>query len=166
MPAKTADDVGRVRRGIAHRVHVGNHLGAAIPKLGPGVPRLGKETKIFGAVNPRAWALPEHSRLNQFVLARFEPGKQSIGAFGLLGGALDNAANQKKLRVMASMQFGIDGLHTDAPVVENKIPELSSALRRMSRLIEVVPPHVFTPAAIGGISRTSFATSRHAWPMW
>jgi hypothetical protein len=28
VPPKTADDVGRVRRGIADRMHVGDHLGA------------------------------------------------------------------------------------------------------------------------------------------
>jgi hypothetical protein len=31
------------------------------------------------------------------------------------------------------MQFGIDSLHTDTPIVENKIPELSSALRFVKR---------------------------------
>jgi hypothetical protein len=60
------------------------------------------------------------------VLARLEPREQPVSAIGLLGGALDDAANQKELRVVTSMQFGIDSLHTDTPVAEKKIPELVS----------------------------------------
>ena len=66
-------------------------------------------------MNPRPRPLPERNRLNQFVLARLEPGQQAIGTFGLLGGALDDAANQKELRIVAAMQFGIDGLHRILP---------------------------------------------------
>ena len=115
MPAETADDVGRVGRGIADGMHVGDHLGTAIPKCCPGAPCLGEEAKIFGTMHPRPRPLPEHDRLDHIVLAGLEPREQPIGAFGLLGGSLDDAANQKELRVMASMQFGMDGLHADAP---------------------------------------------------
>jgi hypothetical protein len=37
------------------------------------------------------------------------------------------------LRVVASVQFGIDSLHTDIPVAEKTIPELWSALRLVKR---------------------------------
>ena len=69
-------------------------------------------------MDPCPRPLPERDRLNQIVIARIKSAEQPIGAFRLLGGALDDAANQKKLRVMASMQFGIDGLHPHTPVVE------------------------------------------------
>jgi len=39
---------------------------------------------------------------------------------------LDDAANLKELRVVASMQFGIDSLHTDTPIAEKTIPKLVS----------------------------------------
>src|SRR5712664_3728220 len=42
MPAETADNVGWISRGIAFGMHVGDHLGARIPKRGPGVPCLGE----------------------------------------------------------------------------------------------------------------------------
>jgi hypothetical protein len=69
-------------------------------------------------MDPCPRPLPESARLDQIVIARLKSAQQPIGAFRLLGGTLDDAANQKKLRVMASMQFGIDGLHPDAPIVE------------------------------------------------
>jgi hypothetical protein len=61
-------------------------------------------------------------------LPAWSPASSRSAPFGLLGGALDDAANQKELRIVASMQFGIDSLHTDTPVAE-KIPKLSSAMR-------------------------------------
>jgi hypothetical protein len=70
-------------------------------------------------MDPCPRPLPEDIRRNQVVLARLEPREQPVGTFGLLGGALDDAANQKELRVVASMQFGIDSLHADTPVEKN-----------------------------------------------
>ena len=71
---------------------------------------------------------PNSNRLDQIVLARLEPREQPVGAFGLLGGSLDDAANQKELRIVASMQFGIDGLHADAPWVKTESQGASVAL--------------------------------------
>ena len=126
VPAETADNVCRVSRGVADGMHVGDHLGAAIPKLGPGVPCLGEKTEIFRTMDPCPRSLPENIRRNQVVLARLQSREQPVSAFRLLGGALDDAANQKELRVVASMQFGIDSLHTNTPLAEKTIPELVS----------------------------------------
>jgi hypothetical protein len=101
---------------------VGDHLGAAIAERDPGVPSLGEKAEIFRTMNPCPRPLPEHHGLDQFVPARAEPGEQAIGAFGLLGGAPDHAANQKELRIVAAVQFRINGLHGNTPVAEDKIP--------------------------------------------
>ena len=82
-------------------------------------PRLGKKAEILGTMHPRPRPLPERDRLDQIVMACLEPREQPVGVFGLLGGSLDDAPNQKELRIMASMQFGIDGLHADAPMAED-----------------------------------------------
>ena len=88
---------------------------ACIAQGGPSLPGFREEIQIFRAVDPRPGTLPENDRRYQLVLSRLEPGEQPISAFGLLGRALDNAAHQKELRIVASMQFAIDGLHTFAP---------------------------------------------------
>ena len=49
------------------------------------------------------------------MLARGEARQQAIGALGLLGGALDHAADQKELRIVAAMQFAVDGFHNMLP---------------------------------------------------
>ena len=67
-------------------------------------------------MNARPRPLPEHGRLNQLVLARGKPGQQPVGPLGLLGGALDHAAHQKELRIVAAMQFAIDGFQSNAPL--------------------------------------------------
>lgn len=121
MPAETTDNVGRIGRGMTDRMYVGYHLGTGIPKRRPGVPSLGEKAEIFRAMHPGPRPLPEHNRIDQIVLARLEPRQQPVGAFGLLGGSPDDASNQEELRVMTSMQFGIDGLHADAPVAETRI---------------------------------------------
>jgi hypothetical protein len=77
-----------------------------------------RENQDIQDYGPLPVALPERARLNQIVIARLKSPEQPIGAFRLLGGALDDAANQKELRVMASMQFSIDGLHPHTPVVD------------------------------------------------
>ena len=46
------------------------------------------------------------------MLAGLQPLEQAVGALGLLGGALDDAADQEELRIVAAMQFGIDGFHS------------------------------------------------------
>ena len=120
VPAQPADDMRRIRRGMAHRMHVGDHLGTGIAKRRPGVPGLGEKAEIFGTVNARPRALPELRRRDQLVLARFEPRQQPVGALGLLGGALDHAADEEELRIVAAMQFGVDGFHSNAPVPESR----------------------------------------------
>jgi hypothetical protein len=60
--------------------------------------------------------LSEFGRLDQRMLARLQPAKQPIGALGLLGGTLDHAAHQEELRIVASVQLGIDGLHLSSSV--------------------------------------------------
>src|SRR5882672_10146715 len=129
MPAETADNVGRVRRGVAHRMHVGDHLGACIPQRGPSIPCLGEKTKKFRTMDPCPRPLPESARLNQIVIARLKSPEQPIGAFRLLGGALDDAANQKELRVMASMLFVIVCLppHTSVFDLYPCVPQRCSA---------------------------------------
>jgi hypothetical protein len=52
------------------------------------------------------------------MLARFQAREQPVGAFGLFGGALDDAAHQKELRIVAAVQFSVDGLHANTPVVK------------------------------------------------
>jgi hypothetical protein len=111
VPAEAADDVGWIGRGIANRVDVRDHLGAGIAKRGPGLPGFLEEAQVFRAVHPRARALAKGGRRDQLVLAGLQPGQQPIGTLGLLGGALDHATHQKELRIVASMQLGIDRLH-------------------------------------------------------
>ena len=131
---------------MADRMNVGDHLRTCIAKGRPGVPRLLQKTKIFGAVDPRPRSLTEHGRRDQVVLAGLQPCQQPVGALGLLGGALDDAAHQEELRIVAAMQFGVDGLHTVAPLVGMRIP-LGGSM--------TLPP--------GGVSsRTSLPTSRQA----
>jgi hypothetical protein len=118
VPAETADNMGRIGRSVAHRMHVGNHFGAGIAKCCPGVPGFCKKAEIFRTVNPGARALPEHHRRNQIMLASLQPCQQPVGAFRLFGGALDHAAHQKELRIVTPVQFGMDGLHANAPVLK------------------------------------------------
>ena len=127
-------------------MHVGDHFGAGIAERAPGVPRLLQKAKIFGAVDPRPRPLTENGRRDQIVLAGLQSCQQPIGALRLLGGALDDAAHQEELRIVAAMQFGVDGLHAGTPLVGNRIP-LGAA-----------------PASLlGGVSsRTSLPTSRQA----
>ena len=118
MPAEPADDMGRIGRGVAHRMDVGDHFRTGIAERGPGLPGLGEKAEIFRTVNPCARTLPEHGRRDQFVLAGLQPREQPVGAFGLFGGALDDAAHQKELRIVTAMQFSVDGLHANTPVVK------------------------------------------------
>ena len=103
---------------MAHRMHIGNHLGTGIAKRRPGVPGLGEKAEIFGTVNPRPRPLPEHIRRDQLVLAHCQPRQQPVGALGLLGGALDHAADEKELRIVAAMQVGVDGFHLKHPLLK------------------------------------------------
>ena len=146
MPSEPADDMGRIGRSMTHRMNVGDHFRTGIAERGPGLPGFGEKAEIFRTVNPCTWALPEHSGRNQFVLAGLQSREQPVGAFGLFGGALDDAAHQEELRIVAAVQFGIDGLHAGTPLVGNRIP-LGAA-----------------PASLlGGVSsRTSLPTSRQA----
>ena len=66
-----------------------------------------------GQADPRARPLTESRRRDQDVLAGLQPCQQPIGTLGLLGGAPDDATYQKELRIVASMQFGVNGLHAD-----------------------------------------------------
>src|SRR5713226_7930760 len=76
---------------------------------------------------------PRYSGL--WTLARGEPLEQPVSAFGLLGGALDDAANQKELRVVASMQFGIDSLHADTPVEKKSLSSRQHCASQSGRAI-------------------------------
>jgi hypothetical protein len=49
------------------------------------------------------------------MLAVLQPSKQAIGTLGLLGGALDDTANQEELRIVTAVQFGMDGFHSNTP---------------------------------------------------
>jgi hypothetical protein len=66
-------------------------------------------------VDARTRPLPECGWLDQLMLALPEPFEQAVGAFGLLGGALDDTANQEELRIVAAMQLGMDGFHSNTP---------------------------------------------------
>jgi hypothetical protein len=66
-------------------------------------------------VNASARALAEFGRLDQLMFAIPQTFKQTIGALGLLGGALDDTANQEELRIVAAVQFGMDGFHSNTP---------------------------------------------------
>jgi hypothetical protein len=46
------------------------------------------------------------------MLAVLQALEQAVCALGLLGGALDDTANQEELRIVAAVQFGMDGLHS------------------------------------------------------
>ncbi len=59
--------------------------------------------------------LPEVRRLDQLVLAVLQTFQQAVGPLGLLGGALDDTANQEELRIVAAVQFGMDGFHSHTP---------------------------------------------------
>jgi len=120
---------------MAYWMHVGDHLGTAIRQRRPFVPGGFEEAEIFGTVHPRARSLTKDCWLDQHVLAVLQALEQAVGALRLFGGAPDDAADQKELRVVAAMAFGMDRFHAEAPWV-----------------------------AVG-ISRTSFATSRHATRM-
>src|SRR5206468_6933085 len=100
---------------MAYRMDVADHLGAGIAERGPGVPGLAQERQIFRAVDARAGTLSELGRFDQLMFAVLQPLEQAVGALGLLGGALDDAANQEELRIVAAVQFGMDGFHSNTP---------------------------------------------------
>jgi hypothetical protein len=78
---------------MAHRMHIGDHLGPGIAEHRPGVPGGREKIQIFRTVHARPRPLPEHNRRDQLVLARRKPRQQPISALRLLGGALDHAAH-------------------------------------------------------------------------
>jgi hypothetical protein len=139
MPAEAPNDMGRIRRAIADGVDVGDHLRTGIAERDPCVPGFLHKTQIFGAVDARPRALTEHRGLDEGVLAGLQPCQQPVGAFGLFGGALDHAAHQEELRIVAAMQFGVDGLHAGTPLVgyeRQAVPaRRRSKTRRRSRPI-------------------------------
>jgi hypothetical protein len=59
-------------------------------------------------MNARSRALAKRRRLDQLMVTRRKSLKQSIRAFGLLRGALDDTPHQKELRIVAAVTFGID----------------------------------------------------------
>ena len=79
-------------------------------------------------MDPRARPLPESRRRDQIVLAGRQACEQSIGALGLLGGALDDAPHQEELRIVAAMEFGVYGLHADGYFTNRA--DLSRPVRR------------------------------------
>jgi len=76
VPAQPADNVRRIRRGMTHRMHIGDHLRPGIAKRRPGVPGTAEKVQIFGTVNARPRPLPEHNRRDQLMLARRKPREQ------------------------------------------------------------------------------------------
>ena len=52
--------------------------------------------------------LAKHGRLDELVGSGGEGFEQPVGPFRLFGGAPDDAAHQKELRIMAAMPFGVD----------------------------------------------------------
>lgn len=115
VPAELAGDMGGISRGMAHRMDIADHLRAGIAERGPGLPGLAQERQIFRTVDARTRSLPECGRLDQLMLAVLEPFEQAVGTFGLLGGPLDHTANQEELRIVAAMQLGMDGFHSNTP---------------------------------------------------
>ena len=105
---------------MAHRMHVGDHLGPGVAQRRPGVPGLGEEAQIFNTVNARSRPLPKHGWRDQFVLARGKPCQQPVGALGLLGRAHDHAADEKELRIVAAVQFAVDGFNWRLPWPKEK----------------------------------------------
>lgn len=61
-------------------------------------------------MDPHPWTLPERRRFNDVVLTRCETLKKSVSAFGLLACPPDNATHKNKLRIVAAMSIGEDGL--------------------------------------------------------
>ena len=108
VPAELADDAGRIGRGMANRVNVGNHLRPGIAQRRPFVPGFRQKAQIFRAVHPGARPLAERNGLDELMGAGGKPLEQTVRALGLFGGAPDHAAHQEELRVMAAMPFGVD----------------------------------------------------------
>ena len=127
MPAETADNVGRIGRGVADRMDVGNHSGTGIPERSPGIPGFLEKTQIFRAVHTRARNLAKTKRSQEFVptrVARVQSREQAIGALGGLGGAPDDAPHQEELR------RGCDA-------VMNAALEPQISFRRQCRLVQI-----------------------------
>ncbi len=69
VPAEPADDVGRIGRGMAHRMHIGDHLRPGVAERRPGVPGGFEKVQVFRTVHARPRPLPEPGRRDQFMLA-------------------------------------------------------------------------------------------------
>ena len=92
-------------------MHIGDHLGPGIAERRPGIPGGREKVQIFRTVHARPRPLPEHRRRDQLVFARRKPCEQTVGTLRLFGGALDHAADEEELRIMAAMKVGVDGFH-------------------------------------------------------
>jgi len=122
---------------------IGDHLRTGIAERDPGIPGFLEKTQIFRAVHARPGTLAKDRRFDQRVLAGLQSREQSIGALGLLGGAPDDAPHQEELRIVAAMQFGVYGLHTDTYSTDSA--GLSrSGLRRES---DIRDEKLYAPAA-------------------
>jgi hypothetical protein len=62
-------------------------------------------------MHPRPRSLTEHGGLDDVVRSGRKTPEQPVGPLGLFGGAPDDAAHQKELRIVASMPFGVDRFH-------------------------------------------------------
>ncbi len=111
VPAEPPNDVGRVGRGLAHRVDVGDHLRAVIRQRLPFLPGLRQEGEVVRAVDPGPGAGAVGLRRHHRVVSGLQPGEQAVGPFRLVGGGLHLAAHQEELRVVAAMVLGMNGLH-------------------------------------------------------
>jgi hypothetical protein len=74
----------------------------------PFLPALREKAQIFGTMNSCARPLTKYGRFDQIVGPGGKALEQPVGALGLLGGAPDDAAHQKELRIVAAMPFGVD----------------------------------------------------------
>src|SRR3954470_20837113 len=61
-----------------------------------------------------------------------QPLEQTVGALGLLRGALDDTADQEELRIVAAVQFGMDSFHSNTPWSRAlwAVPQMSKSLQR------------------------------------
>jgi hypothetical protein len=76
-------------------------------------PQVPARKRRYSALCTRARSLPERRRFDDVMRSGRKALQQPISPLGLLGGAPNDAAHQKELRIMASMPFGVDRFHFD-----------------------------------------------------
>ena len=94
-------------------------------------PRPPRDKRAVGDCGPARAAPDRKPSARPDRACRPSTREQPIGALRLLGGAPDDAPHQKELRIVASMEFGIYGLHGDT-YFTNRAGLSRSARRRES----------------------------------